>query len=881
MTNELPPEAPLVSLVIPTYKVEKYLPEFLQSLSIQPTAEVEMIFVDDGSPDRSAELISVWMKQHPAANAHLVRQDNLGLSGARNTGLAVATGEWISFPDPDDILGASYLRDVIAAIESSDAGVSLVAAPLITYSEENKARGPRHPLHRLFARGTGVYNLNEHPSAIKIHANTTFLRRSRMIELGLRFDPRIRPNFEDSALIARYLASEPDPAIAAVPHAEYLYRTRADASSLVASSWTNPEKYTVLPQTGWLDLLEDVVATRGSAPVWLQNIVLYDMSWYFKHDARIHTPTKSLSPETSSQFIKLVAKALAHVDPEVILAYEITSLSYEIRMVWLALRGSRLDWLPVTTWRSDNTREIIQLKYYFSGERPHEEFRSQVSTVLPQHAKDRAVTYFGFTALYERIVWIPYRANLRVILDGTQRIVQLASASASSLSLSPSIARGAGWREAPPRRTIAQLPYLDRRLPNFFQTQWMMRHAQFRRIISGRSPRFMRPFDRFTKFVAARGNKYSKAWVFMDRDAQAQDNAEHLYRWVAREHPEVNSWFVLSKHSPDWERLANEGFRLVDHGSWQHTLLLLNAIHLASSHVDHYVVQPLNPKRFGARHWRYTFLQHGVTKDDISRWLNHKPIRRIISTGPAEQRGFTGNGTPYTFTDREAVLTGFPRHDQLLRLGARSAPQDRGSILVVPTWREYLLGPTNGRGNFRPLAAGFSESDYVRSWAAFLGSAELHDAARTHGKDIVFLPHPNLEPHIASLDLPRSIVVRRYADSNVQEVLADAALMVTDYSSIAFDGAYIGAPTVYFQFDRDDFFASHPHRPGYFSYDRDGFGPVTTSVEGAVSAVKQGMSGAPDWHEYRKRASDYFSYRDGGSCRRVFESMLAIDNPTE
>ncbi|WP_284328522.1 hypothetical protein [Demequina litorisediminis] len=66
------------------------------------------------------------------------------------------------------------------------------------------------------------------------------------------------------------------------------------------------------------------------------------------------------------------------------------------------------------------------------------------------------------------------------------------------------------------------------------------------------------------------GARYRDAWVLCDRDVQAHDNAEHLYRYLAAERPDINAWFALSRRSPDYARLKREGFRLLDYGSWRH-----------------------------------------------------------------------------------------------------------------------------------------------------------------------------------------------------------------------------------------------------------------------------------------------------------------------
>ena len=61
--------------------------------------------------------------------------------------------------------------------------------------------------------------------------------------------------------------------------------------------------------------------------------------------------------------------------------------------------------------------------------------------------------------------------------------------------------------------------------------------------------------------------KYEHAWVLMDRDTMAQDNAEAFYRYLRRHQPNVNAWFALAKTSRDWSRLKAAGFRLLEYGS--------------------------------------------------------------------------------------------------------------------------------------------------------------------------------------------------------------------------------------------------------------------------------------------------------------------------
>ena len=91
---------PLISVIVPIYKVEEYLDECLQSIVHQTYTHLEIILVDDGSPDRSGSICDSYARTD--SRIQVVHQSNQGLSCARNTGLHIATGSFISFIDSDD-----------------------------------------------------------------------------------------------------------------------------------------------------------------------------------------------------------------------------------------------------------------------------------------------------------------------------------------------------------------------------------------------------------------------------------------------------------------------------------------------------------------------------------------------------------------------------------------------------------------------------------------------------------------------------------------------------------------------------------------------------------------------------------------------------------
>ena len=93
-------QQPKVSIIVPVYGVELYLDRCLQSLLRQTLKDIEIILVDDGSPDRCPQMCDVYALKD--CRIKVIHKNNSGLGEARNSGLEIATGEYIAFVDSDD-----------------------------------------------------------------------------------------------------------------------------------------------------------------------------------------------------------------------------------------------------------------------------------------------------------------------------------------------------------------------------------------------------------------------------------------------------------------------------------------------------------------------------------------------------------------------------------------------------------------------------------------------------------------------------------------------------------------------------------------------------------------------------------------------------------
>ena len=101
-------KSPLISVIVPVYKVEKYLPACLDSLLAQTYRNFELIVVNDGSPDNCWQIMQRYAAQD--ARVRIFNKENGGVSSARNFGLDVARGEYIGFVDSDDFVLPQYLE---------------------------------------------------------------------------------------------------------------------------------------------------------------------------------------------------------------------------------------------------------------------------------------------------------------------------------------------------------------------------------------------------------------------------------------------------------------------------------------------------------------------------------------------------------------------------------------------------------------------------------------------------------------------------------------------------------------------------------------------------------------------------------------------------
>ena len=876
---------PRFSIVSAVYNVEPYLPDFIASIEAQrfDLGRVEVIAVDDGSTDGSRGILEDWARRRPGL-VTVLSQPNGGQASARNLGLEHATGEWVTFSDPDDMLDREFLA-VADRFAAAHPDVEVLGAKPVVLDEATGQVTDSHPRRRQYAAGNRVVDLERRPSTFLGVSAGSLFRLDRIRASELRYDPRIRPNFEDGHFAGRYVLGLDVPQIGLLRDAKYLYRRRTSKDSTLQTSYSHPGRYSDVLRYGYLDLLQSARDRDGFVPAWVQHLVIYELSWYLSEDEKVATSIR-IADDVVPQFHGLLADVVAFLDPAVVLS----PTARRLKPTWAAILayGLRPD-----AWRSpvavrtkvDRVTGLQRVCYRYTGAAPPEEFRLDGAPVAPVHGKVMAHVYYRRTLLHERVAWLPADGTLEVRLGGepipivADWLLPVRPVSPAAPNEVPAAASGRGRPRVGPRAALRPL----RRAAGRAAARLAVLPTQVAAWLAGVPVRLGTWRDRTLAGAWPHRSRYRSAWVLMDRTHEAGDNGERLFEHIRAERPDVNAWFVVEKGTADWERLhASRPDRVVAHGSFRWRMLMLNSSWLLSSHADQVVAEPPAILRIvGKPTWKYGFLQHGVIKDDLSLWLNDRDIDLFVVSTQAELASIAADGTTYRFTTLETRDTGLPRFDRLLARGRAVPADERDLVIVAPTWRTFLTRPSGSTSQRKTIDAGLRQSEYFRSWDLVLRSPEIARAAARHGRRVAFMPHPEMQALLGQVDLPPHVEGLTFAGTDVQDLYARCALLVTDYSSVAFNIAVIDGSVVYFQFDRDQVMSgSHMGRQGYFDYERDGFGPVTTDSAAAIAAIVEAIERGPrPAPVYQARIDRTFPNRDGGACARVVAAIEELSRP--
>lgn len=813
------------TIVSAVYNVEKYLDDYFDSIvkqSLNFKKHIQIILVDDGSTDHSAEIIKRWQTKFPK-NIHYFYKENGGQASARNLGLQHTQTEWVVFTDPDDYLHPDYFKSVDTQISQHPSAVT-VATNMKFFLENQNTINDSHPLRFRFDK-THVIDVAKLDKFINMSAASTFFRVSYIKKQNLMFDHNVKPNFEDGKFIADYLLDLQNAKAVFDKDAVYFYRKRESGTSTLDTSWQKVEKFSNVFEYGFLPMLQNYKNCLGHVPSSIQKTALYDMAWYIQQLLNRPERLDLLNAKQKSHFYDLMQQVFNYIDEKNIMEFGLAGvwLFHKVGMLGM-FKQSDPPFQIAYIENIDRERKQFLISYFTYFDQPYS-VQADGRDLVPAYAKNVVNKLNEQLFVYEKRLWVPYgdvsdNAKINILLNKKAMRISIKG---------KTFMRGISLNE----------------LTGLFT-----------------------PSEKYLS---------DGSWLLMDRETKADDNAEHFYRYMVQNHPEQTCYFVLNRTAPDWNRLKQEGFNLIEFGGSEYKRRLRKAEKIISSHLEKHINNYFGDLYEHSK--KFVFLQHGVTKDNLSTWTNSKQnLHCFITTTEPESHSIKADFNTYKLTEKEVALTGFPRYDSLL---SKNKPDSR-KILIMPTWRNNIVGQNIGTGsNTRTLNSAFMETDYARYWQALLHDQRLKEMAETYGYEVIFAPHPNIEPYLEVMNVPTYIKIwsgLRETES-IQYLFGRCAVLITDYSSVAFDMAYLNKAIIYYQFDKEAFFSgTHTYQKGYFSYETDGFGPITINQHETLAELESILKSGHAKPEYLARIRDTFPFQEGGNCERVYQAITALDH---
>ena len=883
------------TLICAVYNVEDYVAETLDSFIAQDIGfeeNVQVVLVNDGSRDRSGEICDEYAAKYPN-NITVIHKENGGVSTARNEGLRHIEGKYYNFCDPDDLLTSNTLSSVWEFFEENEDKTDMVTIPMHFF--EAYTGVPYH--NSKFDGGTRLIDLEAEPYAPLFSSSSSFIH-SRVKEL-FSFDTRLSFS-EDAKYVQQILLMKKT--LGVVSDCKYMYRRRVTNTSAINSSQSDDRWYFDTPRHFFLETIEYAKKTYGYLPRFVQHTMLCDIKWRLIQSPAVNKYL-GRDDERYSEYFALLTSILSEMESDVILTNEfyddplklfvlkdVKQLPIKTEVqdggVIYTLNGEKIfDALKFYTLEYqtfEQTEDGVRIDYaitspidtdgytfgFYANGRPVETREVKSDEVANLHLTVRRKTYFEVTLPLSDA---PVTMEVKLCRDGKEfplpanlfgKFFPLNTVKTAYYYFNRRIL----YRDREQRLVIKRASFFGRALAEL---------KYCASIIGLKSPRGYKVVAYRGIYFLSRIFRRKKRWLLMDRINKGDDNAEALFTYLCENcRDSVKPVFAVAR-GKSFDELSAKYGNVVEFNTKRYYVSYIVSDAIISSHVDDFIRRPLSWKEVYVKDLTarksFIFLQHGISQNDISAYLNKysKNIRGLVVAANTERKLFAG--PEYAYSEDRIWPVGFARFD---RLYSEDSPK---LITVMPTWRSFLATSMNGETGVWNLTSDFTESAFFGFYNSLLNDERVIGAAEKCGYTLSFMPHPILAPHMDLFEKNDKVLFLDPATS-YRDVYARSALILTDYSSAAFDFAYLRKPIVYAQFDREEMLSrATTYALNTEFYDRHALGEICFDYETTVRTLVEYMeSGCKTKPEYLAAMSSFFIFDDKENCRRITEKIKTL-----
>ena len=724
------------SVVIPIYNVEKYLSETIESVVKQDIGfkeNIQIILVNDGSPDNSKGICLKYKQLYPE-NIIYVEQENKGVSAARNLGTKYVEGKYINYLDSDDKWELNVFSKVYQMFEKND-NIDVIGVRQKFFEAEDGY----HMLDYKFDKDR-IIDIHEEYECIQLSVTSGFIRAEAM--KNNKFDTNLKIG-EDAKLLFELILEKGMYGV--IGTSVHYYRKRHENNSAIQQSKKEVSWYLDTLKLLHMYICNLSIEKYGKIIPYVQYYIAYDFKWrVFSNKI-----SNSLSEEQKQEYFEMIEKLISCVEDRVIfkqeninkeqkIYYECLKYKKDIRKEFEYDHGHILfNNIFIRKMKTENfmqvaivdvKEDILYLEGKFKDFYPSEDYELFVKDNknnkyylecynIPSSEKysiigdcyDKNIGFkvkIPIKGIKHIRIMITYKKEITRRINLKYRIISGMNSEISNAYLE----KGKYILTTKDNKINIIRKNKRKRILNFEYEyiRELIKHKKIKIILYRVLYHFLRKI------------KKHPIWLVSDRTGMANDNGIHLFKYISNKEKRAKVYFVIDKKSKEYKKIKKIG-KVINYNSLKYKIYFLLASKIISSQADLWVTNAFGEDEIYMRDlykFKFVFLQHGITKDDMSSWLHklNKNISMFVTASKEEYNSII-NGN-YGYTEKQVKLLGFPRYDYL-------EDKKQKQIVFMPTWRNVISGKQDKENGEREYNKLFKKSDYFNFYNNLINDERL------------------------------------------------------------------------------------------------------------------------------------------------------------
>lgn len=834
------------SIIIPTHNSELGIKKSIDSIINQTLdfkRNVEIIIVDINSEDNGKEICYEYINKYPE-NIFYHQLDESDSISAKNIAIENACGRFICFLEPHDYFSKDALLNLLKFANRYEE-VDLISLPIFYYKNGRKERYLNYNV-----RNTKKINLIDNPQYSQLLGMSTFFKKESAANIEF-----LNAANENITFFSEILINNP---VLGICSAGSYFASNIDEKIYPYDNTFYLEEYDSFIQYNFDYLKEKCFSEFREIPYFIQFNFINHLRWLL-----------SVKKTSENVDLKRLIENIGHIDDDILLNNMLLKRELKIASFLIKynneLNNGLMEKLGLNTVFVD-IYDIVDDKLHILASTINSTARKINILINNESVNTKELKFpqkynpiLGYDLLHDYSLEcvIPIDTSHEFRLKFEQNNTQLHI----DFSRPCNFSKKAGYAKTKHYLSILKNDTII--IEKKTSLKWIRQEMKsLINMVKNHESGFIKaiPF-RMAYMLSYPFLKNKKIWFFMDRPDEADDNGLALFKYAIGKDEDIDKYFILDRENKEYENIKKIG-NVIAYKSLKHRFLGMYAENIITSHPDNEIIYPFwggYPFFAGLLKSNNMFLQHGVLKDDISSWLNKASMNLSLFVTSSTKEYESIFKYPYNY-DKDTVQTlGLPRYDTLKN------QKNKKQVIIMPSWRKDLNHKSKEY---------IKENEFFKRFNSLINNKRLIENARQNNYEIIFRPHPNVYNFIDLFE-ENDYVKIDYDKTKYQTLFGNGSLMITDYSSVAFDFAYLYKPVLYYHYGNDYHFDLEN---SYFNYETMGFGEVAKTEDELVNLIIDYIENDCNLKdEYHARISEYFLYNDKNNCKRVYDRIKEIN----